>query len=212
MKLTSPALITMVIVGSIVFVGFGGGAQTSYGYFQDKFHCSLHSSTLQIASNPFTESALCLDLVRQLHWREKEIASQLDWINSEPASSYNRSVRITLTRQRADITKLIGQMISGVNNLELKLYTNYKKKYFTKLKPIRSKLIAKQAVLNADLAQSVAKGEALLVGKIIRTIGFNYQRIKLIEGILASKSLDEMIPLLQTYETLIANQLKGSSE
>gem|GEM_PF-7004759 len=112
---------------------------------------------MQIASNPFTESALCLDLVRQLHWREKEIASQLDWINSEPASSYNRSVRITLTRQRADITKLIGQMISGVNNLELKLYTNYKKKYFTKLKPIRSKLIAKQAVLNADLAQSVAK-------------------------------------------------------
>ncbi len=183
-----------------------------FSYFQDTFHCALGSSTLQIATKEFQGSSLCLDLVRQLQGRKTEIISQLDQISTEPASAYNKSVKVTLIKQRIDIEKLIGQMISWVNNLELRLYNNYKKRYFSKLKPIRSKLITKQAVFNVDLAQSIGEGDIVLVTKIVRIIWFNYQRIKLIEGILASKSLDEMMPLLDTYEALIANQLQWKSE
>jgi len=91
--------------------------------------------------------------------------------------------------------------------LEAKLFVNYKKKYNSKLKSIRKKLVTKQGVLTVDLIGSINDGQQTLTVQIIKTIGLNYQRIKLIDGILTSTSLDEMVPLLDTYEQIITSQL-----
>lgn len=177
-----------------------------FSYFQHTFYCTLENASLQIASTRFAWSRLCLELISQLKERKTEISSQLDWLNIQADTSYNSSVKTTLRRQRNDIEKLSSQILSGVNNLETRLYTNQKKKYFLQLRSIRIRLIAKQAVLSADLARSITDGQVTLVGKVISTIGFNYQRIKLIEWILSSKSLDEMMPLLDIYKGLIESQ------
>lgn len=128
------------------------------------------------------------------------------------SSNYNQSVKVMLIKQRNDLDTLITKTIEWVNNLEAKLFVNYKKKYNSKLKSIRKKLVTKQGVLTADLIGSINDGQQTLTVQIIKTIGLNYQRIKLIDGILTSTSLDEMVPLLDTYEQIITSQLSWKSE
>ncbi len=128
------------------------------------------------------------------------------------SSNYNQSVRVMLIKQRNDLDTLITKTIEWVNNLEAKLFVNYKKKYNSKLKSIRKKLVTKQGVLTVDLIGSINDGQQTLTVQIIKTIGLNYQRIKLIDGILTSTSLDEMVPLLDTYEQIITSQLSWKSE
>lgn len=182
----------------------------SFSYFQGDFFCSFNKITLIITPSVHNGWRNCLDLVAQMRWKKNDISKQIDIIKED--SDYNKSAKIKLIKQRSEIDTLLNQTIQGITDLENKLFVNYKKRYFSKIKPIRSKLIAKQAVLTADLVASIRDGERQLVVKISKTIGFNYQRIKLIEGVLTSKSLDEMIPLLTTYEWIIANQISWKSE
>jgi hypothetical protein len=183
---------------------------TVFSYFQPDFQCSFIDNNLKVAAKSHYGSKNCLDTIAQLKTKKTQVSKQIEELQWN--SAYNKSVRIKLIKQRTDIDTVIGQVASGINNLEAKTYATYKKKYFTKLKPIRAKLIAKQAALAAELASSLNDGEKALVTRIIKTIGFNYQRIKLIEGILTSKTLDEMIPMLNTYEGLITSQLAWKSE
>lgn len=176
---------------------------SAFAYYQAEFYCSFNSKSLIITPSSHQWWRNCLDLIAQLRSKKQEINKQIE--AAIGSSDYNTSAKKILIKQRSDMDYLVQQTISWVNNLELKLYSNYKKKYFSKLKPIRAKLIAKQAVLSADLFASIVDWEKILVSKISKTIGFNYQRIKLIEGILTSKSLDEMIPLLTTYELIVTN-------
>lgn len=71
-------------------------------------------------------------------------------------SSYNQSVKPLLIKQRNDLDALITKSIEGVTNLEAKLFVNYKKKYYTKLKSIRTKLVTKQSVLTIDLIGAIS--------------------------------------------------------
>lgn len=202
------SLKTIITIGALVFFGIAFFNDSS-AYFQPYFHCSFVDGEFQISNGAHNGSRNCMDLLTQLKARRVELSQQLQLPHAD--SDYNTYARIQLIKQRGDIDAIVTQIVSGVNDLEQKIYLSYKKRYFSKLKPIRSKLVAKQSSLAAELASSTLAWEKAIMAKVIKTVGFNYQRIKLIEGILTSKSLDEMIPLLETYETLIANQLLTSA-
>lgn len=147
----------------------------------------------------------CLDLVGQLRTRKVELTKQILEIKS--TSIYNQSARTKLLKEIKEIDVFLEQLIEGINSLESKIHLSYQKKYFEQLKAIQLKLVSKQVVLAADQSSFINNGDKKLLENIIKTIGFNYQRIRLIEGILASKNLDEMVPLLNTYQSLISSQL-----
>lgn len=179
-------------------------------YFQPQFECSFINTTLNITSTPHPGSKNCLQLISSMKAKKEETIKQITTLYD--SSNYNQSVRVMLIKQRNDLDTLITKTIEWVNNLEAKLFVNYKKKYNSKLKSIRKKLVTKQGVLTVDLIGSINDGQQTLTVQIIKTIGLNYQRIKLIDGILTSTSLDEMVPLLDTYEQIITSQLSWKSE
>ena len=182
----------------------------AFSYYEVNFSCSYDKWNLVITQNPHSGWRNCLDLVAHLKSKHSEITKLIDLAKGD--SDYTKSAKLQLIKQRSEIDWLYNKTIQWIIDLEWKLFISYKKKYFSKIKPIRSKLIAKQAVLAADLLVSIHDGERDLVWKITKTIWFNYQRIKLIEWILTSKSLDEMMPLLQTYESIITLYIEWKSE
>lgn len=184
--------------------------QQAQGYFQGNFHCLYSWSNLQVMTKSQSGSKNCMDLISQLNTRKTEIIKQTMQI--KPSSIYNQSARAKLIRQDKEIDNFLSQLVQGVNDLENKVKAWYQKKYFDQLKSIRLKLVSKQALLAADQIKFISDWDKKLLDNIIKTIGFNYQRIKLIEGILSSMTLDEMIPLLDTYESLITSQLTWKSE
>lgn len=182
----------------------------SYAYFEASFFCSFNKGDLTITQTAHSWGRNCLELIAHFKSKESELTKLIDYAKED--SDYNKSAKSKLIKQRSEIQTLSNKTVQWVIDLESKLYLSYKKKYFNKIKPIRAKLIAKQAVLTADMATSLKEWERLLVIKISSTIGFNYQRIRLIEWILASKTLDEMMPLLQTYESIISQYVEWKSE
>jgi hypothetical protein len=182
----------------------------SFAYFEASFFCSFNKGELTITQTTHSWWRNCLELIAHFKTKESEITKLIDYMKED--SDYNKSAKSKLIKQRSEIQSLSNKTVQWVLDLESKLYLSYKKKYFNKIKPIRSKLIAKQAVLTADMIASLREWERLLVIKISSTIGFNYQRIKLIEWILTSKTLDEMMPLLQTYESIITQYVEWKSE
>jgi hypothetical protein len=179
-------------------------------YFQGSFHCSYSGNNLQVMTRSQTGSKNCIDLIAQLRIRKTAVVKQTFQIKS--TSLYNQSARTKLIKEGKEIDTYLAQIIEGVNSLEEKINISYQKKYFEQLKSIRLKLLSKQALLAADQTNFINNGDKKLLENIIKTIGFNYQRIKLIEGILSSTTLDEMMPLLNTYESLINSQLTWKSE
>ena len=185
-------------------------SQQTHSYFQGNFQCMYIGSSLQVMTKYQSGSKNCLDLVGQLRTRKVELTKQILEIKS--TSIYNQSARTKLLKEIKEIDVFLEQLIEGINSLESKIHLSYQKKYFEQLKAIQLKLVSKQVVLAADQSSFINNGDKKLLENIIKTIGFNYQRIRLIEGILASKNLDEMVPLLNTYQSLISSQLTWKSE
>ena len=177
----------------------------SHGYFQGSFQCQYIGNNLQVMTKSQTGSKNCIDLIGQLRARKAQVVKQTLEIKS--TSLYNQSVRTKLIKEGKEIDTYLTQLIDGVNSLEEKINLSYQQKYFEKLKVIQLKLISKHALLTADQTKFINNGDRKLLENINKTIGFNYQRIRLIEGIRASTNLDEMVPLLNTYESLITSQL-----
>lgn len=194
------------------YIVFFYTSQNTMSYFQPQFECSFSGSILTITSTTHYWSKNCIQLISSMRARKQDIIKQITIISDSSSynSSYNQSVKPMLIKQRNDLDVLITKTIEGVTSLEAKLFINYKKKYYTKLKSIRTKLVTKQSVLTIDLIGAISEWQYMLTNQIIKTIGLNYQRIKLIEGVLTSKSLDDMIPLLDTYEQIITSQLSWS--
>ncbi len=185
-------------------------SQQTHSYFQWNFQCMYIGSSLQVMTKYQSWSKNCLDLIGQLRIRKNEVTKQILEIKS--TSIYNQSARTKLLKEIKEIEVFLSQLIEGVNSLEDKINLSYQKKYFEKLKAIQLKLVSKQVVLAADQTNFINNWDRKLLENIIKTIGFNYQRIRLIEGILSSENLDEMVPLLNTYESLITSQLTWKSE
>ncbi|HNG97019.1 MAG TPA: hypothetical protein PLW93_01980 [Candidatus Absconditabacterales bacterium] len=201
-------IIIILTIMMTVWLGFGGRVQ-SIGYFQPQFYCSFSGSVLTITTNTHPYSRNCLDMISTMRSRKQDIIKQIDMLSGS-TTSYNLSVRKTLVKNRNDLDLFIQNTIEGINTMEAKLFSNTKKTYITKLKQIRAKIIEKQAVLVVDLTTSINDGQRTMVQNIISAIGFNYQRLKLIEGVLSSKSADEMMPLLHIYQGIINQQLSGN--
>jgi len=181
-----------------------------YSYYESDFFCSFSNANLIITQNAHNGWRNCLDLISYLLLKKSEITSSINIVKED--SAYNKSAKLKLIKQRTEMDSLYTKTVQWVIDLESQLFLSYKKKYLNKIKPIRSKLITKQAVLSTDLLISIREGKRELVKNITKTIGFNYQRIKLIEWIITSKSLDEMMPLLQTYESIITEYIQWKSE
>ena len=202
-------LVSLVIVVWLLCTLFFTTTNKTLSYFQPQFECSFSGSVLNITSAPHQWSKNCLQLISSMRAKKQDVIKQIIVLSDSSSynSSYNQSVKPLLIKQRNDLDALITKSIEGVTNLEAKLFVNYKKKYYTKLKSIRTKLVTKQSVLTIDLIGAISDWQYMLTNQIIKTIWLNYQRIKLIECILTSKSLDDMIPLLDTYEQIITSQL-----
>lgn len=194
----------------VFFFVFFPNCNVAYMYFETDFFCSFNNTQLIITQTTHSGWRNCLDFIAYLKSKRTEISKQIDLVKED--SDYNKSAKSKLIKQRSEIDALYNKSVQWVIDLENKIFQSYKKKYNTKIKQIRSKLITKQAILATDLLVSIREWERELVWKISKTIGFNFLRIKLIEWIISSKNLDEMIPLLNTYESIITEYIEWKLE